>query len=74
MNSQLTSVIPPVLDVVNETGREGMSRRAEKRLPERTERYRAVGGAQVSFLLLQNFVQIFYLTATHSRHPSRPST
>ena len=74
MNSHVTPVFPPVLDLVNETGREGMSRRAEKRLPERTGRYRAVGGSQVSFLSLQNFVQIFYLTLTrNSLPPSLPS-
>ena len=48
--------------MINETGREGMSRRAEKRLPERTGKYRAVGGKQVSFVSLKNFVQIFYST------------
>ena len=53
-------------------GREGMSRRAEKRLPERTGRYRAVDGAQVSFLLLKNIVQIFYLTR-NALPPSLPS-
>ena len=37
----------PSFDVVDETGQEGMSRRAEKRLPERTGKYRAIGGAQV---------------------------
>ena len=50
----------PSFDVVDETGQEGISRRAEKRLPERTGKYRAVGSVQVSFLSLKNFVQIFY--------------
>ena len=70
MNSQLTPLVPPALDVVDEVGREGMSRRAEKRLPERIGRYRAVGGAQVSFVSLQNFVQILY---GNSLPPSVPS-
>ena len=38
-------------------------------------RGRRVGGAQVSFVLLQNFVQNLHdYLATHSRRPSRPST
>ena len=49
----------------------GMSRsRAEKKLPERTGRYQAVGGTQVSFVSLQNFVQILY---GNSLPPSLPS-
>ena len=43
---------------------------AEKRLPERTGRYQAVGGTQVSFVSLQNFVQILY---GNSLPPSFPS-
>ena len=57
--------LPPSLPsfvVVDETGQEGMSRRAEKRLPERTGKYRAVSGAQVCFMSLKKIVQIFYLT------------
>ena len=59
-NSLMPSL--PSFDVVDVTGQEGMSRRAEKRLPERTGKYPAVGGAQVSFVSLKIFVQIFYLT------------
>ena len=32
--------------MINETGREGMARRAERRLSERAGRYRADGGAR----------------------------
>ena len=49
-----------------------MACRAEKRLPKRTGKYRAVGGAQVSFVSLKKFVQIFYLTR-NSLPPSLPS-
>ena len=50
----------------------GMSHsRAEKKLPERTGRYRAVSGAQVSFVCYCKILCRFY-TATHSCRPSRP--
>ena len=43
-NSLLPSL--PSFDVVDEAGREGMARRAERRLTERAGRYRADGGAR----------------------------
>ena len=63
----------PSFDVVDETGQEGTLCRAEKRLPERTGKYWAVDGTQVSFVLLKNFVQIIYLTRNSLPLPSRPS-
>jgi len=61
--------------VVDETGREGMARRAEKRLSERTERYPAAGGERGvgEFCVIANYCAHFIWLTRNSLLSSIPS-